>query len=853
MALTSTLKEVTTSDNIVARPQSGGGFVSSLARLGTGLSTVAGNNQQQFERGRREKALNAAAQEEFDRLSEANQRLETVADVPANEQGTSGLNDFLAAGQSGISEVPEDIKREVHGLSKIKSAVNQGSMPTAAFDLNFEKSVDKLFRMFPEDKAAIAQYFQSRGMDHYMFREFKSAMAAQTNAETLRLTNENAVIKAAVDAGQVSASASREEQLRIGQTFLANVQRFKFEEEALNRAKTNLEIAEKERALRVAQASEGMATSLIQGAAPIADTLMANINVLVAEAATDADKQNVLLEQVPLMIQTLEQQRGAAMQRALGSNMNEESRKRLDESFTIRIQQIKDLFLGDASYLGVKKKAFEGMQTQLGITMTEALPLWSALSKLPGMANTLPLIFGGVPGAALDPKTLEALKKEVKGFSLAEPDGMYRLQRISQVLRGELNLKTMSLEEARDAIPMVHAAVISNGEAINQRKDLSRPTVEAYFNGTATLADALITLSRVSDLRSHTAAARMVGDVDTWSSLLLLSKNPQYAEQAQQTAIALRSAAQKALIDMKTGDWQKTFLGGPLKLGWNPTKGVVEVQIDEEGYRKYADTVTHETRGLALLAAGSETRVQGLGKPVPLTRQELLKKGNATLSTAAETMNHFMNAIVGASTADPTVPATATAKQIREAAFVGKPLENITKPEQDVESFRTRVGKVSESMTNTIVGTSGQQVENVAVSERRATYEPIAHKYADQYGVPRSVISFVAGQESNWNPGVGQTKIDNNGDGKPDSSARGMMQFTDATAREYGLLGDGFDYRNDPEKSLEAGARLLADRFRKTGSWEKALESYGVTDRRNFKTEKDYQAVLSRMRNALNG
>lgn len=38
----------------------------------------------------------------------------------------------------------------------------------------------------------------------------------------------------------------------------------------------------------------------------------------------------------------------------------------------------------------------------------------------------------------------------------------------------------------------------------------------------------------------------------------------------------------------------------------------------------------------------------------------------------------------------------------------------------------------------------------------------------------------------------------------PNSSAKGWYQWTDDTARQYGLVGDGFDYRGDKEKETEA-------------------------------------------------
>ena len=50
-------------------------------------------------------------------------------------------------------------------------------------------------------------------------------------------------------------------------------------------------------------------------------------------------------------------------------------------------------------------------------------------------------------------------------------------------------------------------------------------------------------------------------------------------------------------------------------------------------------------------------------------------------------------------------------------------------------------------------------------------------------------------------------KIESSGKGdaqNPNSSAKGYFQFIDSTAKEYGLLGDGFDYRGNKSKEIEA-------------------------------------------------
>jgi soluble lytic murein transglycosylase-like protein len=227
-----------------------------------------------------------------------------------------------------------------------------------------------------------------------------------------------------------------------------------------------------------------------------------------------------------------------------------------------------------------------------------------------------------------------------------------------------------------------------------------------------------------------------------------------------------------------------------------------------------------------------------------------MKRGDPVLAQRAETINKYLDTMVRTMSVDPTVPSGITPTIARKAAFLGEPLDKAAKAAGKVDPFEQRL----KDLERQAMGLNSQTIENSADDRNRARYEPIAHRFADRYGVPREVASFLFGQEAGWNPAIGQTRIDNNGDGKPDSTAKGIGQFIESTAKQYGLIDEqGNDFRGDANKSMEAAMKLLSDNYRKTGSWEKALAAYGVTDRRNFKTEEAYNSVIERARRAIQG
>lgn len=96
----------------------------------------------------------------------------------------------------------------------------------------------------------------------------------------------------------------------------------------------------------------------------------------------------------------------------------------------------------------------------------------------------------------------------------------------------------------------------------------------------------------------------------------------------------------------------------------------------------------------------------------------------------------------------------------------------------------------------------------------------MALQVADHYDVPKDLFLGLNAHESSWNP------LAKN----PKSSARGLGQFIDGTAKSYfdePITNDENDPRYHPGKSLDASARYLKDLYGQHGDWEKAVLHYG--------------------------
>lgn len=829
MALTETLNNVNPSDRIVQPGPASGGFISGLSRLASQAVTSIAQDAQRQEAKAGAAALNDAAQGVQDRFN--------TADANLNDDDIN-LN------------VPNDVRDAMLQGKKAQKATAQGTMSMSASELHLESLVDDLYRKHPEKKAMIAQYFQSQGLDHYLFRDVKATIAATQSAEALEQANEDALIKKGVAAGLVSPDAPRATQIAVGSKVAQDEYRLEVSSKQLNLAKLSGEVSEQERKRLETDGNNGIVKALIDDADRRVGVVTQGFAALTIAAATDPEKHKQLKEAIPTLVTGIETAKLAAVAQATKAGADAAAVTRIKDYYDMQGAALKAQFTGDLARDAIQVGILQQMQTQFGIEAAQAAPLWMQLSKLPGMANALPLLFGGDPAHAMSPEQQKAVAAELSGLNFGSTEGLYRVQRVADVLRGELSLTRMSLPEAQETIKGVNTAVVGGGQAI-MRGDMTQATVKPFLTGLENLTDAAWTTATPNAApKSQLRAAQILGNLDTIRGLVAAVKDPNHRDEAVQVLVSVRGTAQKGIIAAKSGDWEHGRPGSLQKLVWDPKREQVVRVIDEDRYRAYLAATTKQNKSNQGLSARQlDTNAQTTR---PMTREDIMRHPDGDLETRAGTINNYLTTMVATYTSDPNTPAGFTPKQAREAAFKGVPLERLQPKGAEGQSFDQQLNSLVKSAQDITFNTIANSTTDRQTTDNEKTFKPVAFSAADKYNVPRGAVEFLFGQEAGWNPNIGGTQIDNNGDGKPDSSARGIGQFIEGTAKDYGLMGEGFDHRDDPYKSIDAATRYLADLGKSTGGdWLKALHRYGVLDRRNFKTEEQYNNAVNRAKQFL--
>lgn len=792
--------------------QTGGGFLSGLANLASdGIKAYANNqaNQARTAEAAREaggrKVLNEA--EIFYNQNKAQQTAE------------------IRAGQAGEYLEFEDIMGgeltdEVRNLRRGQRAVQQGRQSQEAFDIRMEKFITTMNNKFPEYAADLGKYMQARGFSHHTWREAALEDQMVLGGDKAQVDGYSAMVKTATEEGWANLNLTNDQLYQMG----VKVTRDKVQAEIAAKASAEARAAAGEKRdnwkfmdnIAKEQMFSAASSSLSASLGGLVDTLQ---NLVIGADSNDAAYAR--LQSSADDVDMLFDKGGEhIIQRYVAQGMDADTADKLRKQVADRKQAVKDIFYGSSSRFEQRNRAFKSMQTDYGMSAEKALPFYMFAKRVVGAAG-VEGIFGGDISSALSPELKKKIESEVQNWDPTNVnEGMDILAMIGNLAKGNIQLSDIRQDQLTgDVMRGLNAQVVQNSKNILDPEPDNPEEWNTFLNSLGHISVAGLEFTPATkDLKALNWTLGAITNDRHLNVLTMALKNPEYASKARPVMLAGRQATAKVLEVTRT-----TAPGSRLTTNKNgvflpPTlpKDTTVPMMDETGMAGAFD------KGRSYRPEDKE---------------------------AADIMNRSVNYLASTAALDPQYKGYSHQELVLHYSGV-KRLQPKTEGEkppadinQSIDAFETQLRVMSNDISDNLPFQGPNQ----------AKWEPVAHAAAERFGVPKKVASFLFGQESGWNPDIGQTKIDNNGDGKPDSSAVGIGQFIESTGREFGLVGDGFDHRGDAEKSINASMNYLSKLYKRFGNWEQALNAYGVIDRRNFKSDKDYQSVINRARAAISG
>ncbi len=813
--LTDTLDTVNSGKPIIEPPgTSNVSFLGGLSKLASGLTTGAIQNQAQA-----------------DKLTSRNIQNQIEKKVTGLEAGVANDIRFTEGLEAGLAKiVPPDVAGGVQRLEKDRRAVDQGRQSQDAMDLKLEKFLTEMHAKYPDQVAEINQYMSARKFDHYLFREQKDRESLSEAGKQGERDGYNAMVQLAVQNGYGDMGLNEAQLYKRG--VQAHQAQIIAENEA--RAKEAERQAHKDNRddvdwWRKEHDRQALASVQAQTGADIGGLTDMLLNAT-EKASTNDEAFKRLMELRPNVATVMQQYRMHTKQRLARAGASPEALKAVDEELDQQEKSINDIWFGDKSRFQARVHSLQAVQTELGLNEAQGLKFYSYAKRIWGnnLAEAMPEFL-----KSMSPDLKSKITQELLTYDPMKPNqGLDTLAQIGLMMKG--NVKLQDLPEGAmtgDHIVALNTAVMNGARNIMDPAPDEPEEYQTFLNSAGTLASQSLSIQPgYKDVRGLDYALGVVVNPAVNSTLASIIKQKGDFEHA---AVAVFDAnRQSAAHLLQVADSAATGLASAgQKIVLKNGKFVVEVPPDQKD----------KSGGNLFIEGGGGFNYSPVGGIVTANAP------NPQLKQLAEIKNKAVSYLVDTALASSEYKGY-TRSELFNWYARGIPLKPKTEggkaPTTDADTAVTQVETELQRLSNDV------QTKTPFLSPDRAKLEPIAHEAADQFGVPRQGASWLFGQESGWRADVG-TQIDNNGDGKPDSSAVGIAQFIKETGRRYGLVGDGFDNRTDPTKAIPAAMNYLADLKKKTGDWIKALHAYGVLARSNFKTDADYNRTVAAARAAF--
>lgn len=706
--------------------------------------------------------------------------------IPEYRQGGVPPIDAELAG----APIPQDAQTAAQDTIRARRAVEQGRAPQARYDLQLERVMSDLFAKYPEQRAEIANYFQSQGLDHYMFRAFETEQQYADASRDAQIRASTTQYNYAAERGLVTTNTSFEEGARIGREAMAReaeIEALKAEREEV---RANRTLTLEEQKFQQQQLDRRLSGALIGQASIAVTPLLDSLTIAVSAAGNDAERQQILGEANTRAKAALISSRNRGVAELAAANASADEIKYYTDYMDGVIESVDSLI---NTSLEANNKSLRNLSAAMGIDMMQAAPIYSRISTLlgPQAANAL---LEGIDGTVgLDPEFLKAAQNEIRNFDPTNPRGTMNLARAIGYLRGEVGLKDLTAEEAQAYLRANRTTIEANQRAVlGGDTNAVRPWMANYGN----VAEAVLELSPTgTSLASIDSASRQFATPESRRALEAAFKaDPEYADALAQGG---RSAAAKALLIAR----DQRVEGTPWSVTYDANQGRFVATVTQENYTAWA--ATQRGRSSASPGMGNYQATWSRDSTVPSgvalpTRDEIISGGAPTaINTQLATTNRLLTHLVETDKYDEAIPSNLSNRERRNLYGAGQTPDALRQqPEaltQDSEWGKI-VNNLDTQIQNLLVGSTTRPIASLETAPPPSSeLQSRVQREAQAYDLPWGLVERVVRKESNWNPGAENTV----------TNARGLFQINDDNANRTldQNISDGLNLLKEAEQT----------------------------------------------------
>lgn len=688
--------------------------------------------------------------------------------------------------------IPQDAVSAANDVVRAQRGVQQGRVSQAAYDMQLERLQADLFNKYPDQRAELAAYFQSRGLEHYMFRAFREERAAYENEQAAQLAADQTQFNYAASRGFVTSSTSLSDGARIGRDAMAaqaEMERAKADAAA---AIENRNLSLREREIVLKDTSSRAVNSVITQIGQSVQPLMDATNLALASAGSDAERQTTLSGFKTQTLAALAAAEQRAYLNVAAAGGDKDARDAVTNMFKGYRDSVDTLY---TSSFAENSNALKNLEASFGVTAGKAAPMYSRMVALLGQPAANALFADPLGLQQMAPEVVSAVKQEMLSFDPTTERGTVSLARMIGYMRGDVNLRDLTPNEAAQYVRANGASLNANQTALLGGNTAALQGWQPnYGNMTEAMVELGMTTTSAASLKTAT------GYVATPNARRALEiarrEDPEYGNALTQ---ASRAAAAKGLeIGRGLPD-----SSGPFKSRYNEQTGLFEATLSRADYNAWRGSADR-MEGVA--AAFGAAPGLASGQRIP-TYDELRRQVPPELRDKLIVMNANLNHLIETDQYDPAIPSSVSPRERRALYAQGTPPASMRKTNAE--------GVTETSEWDRVRGNLNSQIQSLITG---ATSNPLPSDPNSLDWVVRTIYGEASGEgPAGWAP-VAATIFNRAESGNFGGRSyrdvvmapRQFEPWSDPTARRR---MENLDPNSKQYKDIEAVARqLLEDR-----------------------------------------
>lgn len=759
----------------------------SLARFGSGVAAVADRAWDSLDHSA---AVRKAGQTEAAK-NDAAKRVVVFESQP-------GVGPQIPPGSEGAAANAAPLAQKA---AASQTAAAQGHIDPAMAQAKGLAALRQAMAANPGHEYAVYQVFKDAGVENMIMQQYKNAETAVESDESAQRDTEHKIEDAAVNKyGYVNYfHMGPEEQAKVRATvgdLEAKEQLLDAQSKAASLAVSQANLTASQRTeVEKSQSKNVLSASVSYMNANFSNVMKLAINQLGDPALTGNPTRLGQLQDhlMSVTLPTMDTLYSNTVAQKLGS-LTPDDRSELDKQYQMQRTALVNLISGPQSVVEMNKRTLENISNTAGIDYAKAAPTLMRVQKMIGPQAVGVLLSPSVTG---NPALMKALSNELSG-AINDPSKVPSFTEFVQSLNGSIDPNAWDPEKLRAAAPMALAATNALAKDPVSANGTDKEAHQALVNSIKQTAAQAVDVVPQWGFNNILAQGKALNSKGVTTALFFTGTINQTDKiDAVNAWVPAVTRTYKTLSEMPSGDRYFDVKLDPHTLQW---KTVWNGQMVPGG-----STADHAAFGL-VSAASPGTYSQPQVKPSPSTKT---LEQTATLNTM---LNNLSRA--GEGGWDSTLGKGISYQEARKYFATGAIPEKLKSTPTKSKSGKTPEQEVDDAVSHMLDFVNNLDSPKTATAGKIGP-SPLAGAIAtsaENHGVPTNIAAALFHRESSG----GKNLVS-------DKGAVGPGQIMPGTAAAYGVADV---HSLKPEENVDLAMRILADNFKKTGSWADALAMY---------------------------